>query len=131
MTWDGHDHDTGGDDGWTPAERALLDAALDYYGAAETVIDLSGSASPRLHIDAAGMQAVRDAMTRLEQRIRVAHAAGVDVARIVSITRLEEEVVAAILGRPPQADARGATEAERSGQETVTNTLPERDVTNG
>jgi hypothetical protein len=131
VTWDRHGHDTGDDRDWSAAEHALLDAALGYYGAAEAIIDLSGAASPRLHIDAAGMQAVRDAMVVLEQRIRVAHAADVDAERIASITRLEHEVVAAILARSPQADVRGAPEVERVGHDTVTNTLPERDVTNG
>jgi hypothetical protein len=78
VTWDRHDHDTDVDDGWTPAERALLDAALGYYGAAEAVIDLRGESSPRLHIDAGAMRAVRDAMAVLERHVRDAHAAGVD-----------------------------------------------------
>ena len=110
MTWDGdgHDRDTGGAADWSPPERALLDATLNYYGAAEAVIDLSEAPSPKLHVHPAGVRAVRDAMSALEERICAAHDAGVAFERIVGITRLERELVAAIVARGDHGD-RGST----------------------
>lgn len=84
---------------WSPAERALLDSALDFYGAAESVIDFGADERPQLRRDASGLKAVRDAMSELEQRIRVAHADGVAPERIAGITRLDDEIVALILAR--------------------------------
>jgi hypothetical protein len=84
---------------WSVPERALLDAALDFYGAAEGVIDLSGEERPQLRRDAAGFDAVRQAMAVLEERVRDAHAAGVAPARIAEIARIEREMVELILSR--------------------------------
>ena len=89
--------DIGDGDDWSPAERALLDSALEFYGAAETVIDLGAKQRPQLRYDVNGLQAVREAMTTLEERIRVAHGDGVPPERIAGITRLELEVVEMIL----------------------------------
>lgn len=95
------------DDGdWSAAERALLDSALDFYGAAETVIDYSGSERPRLLYDVARLQKVRDAMAALEARIRGAFESGVSAERITRITRLEREIVDLILGRSAARSAR-------------------------
>jgi hypothetical protein len=95
---------------WSPAERALLDSALEFYGAAETVIDLGGAERPRLRYDVNGLQAVREAMTTLEERIRVAHEAGVAPERIAGITRLELEIVELIVTGRKRA-VEGAAEA--------------------
>jgi hypothetical protein len=103
-------HDTDAGEDFSPLERALLDAALDYYGAAETIIDLSGAPGPRLHVHDTGVRAVRDAMGALAARIHAAHEGGIAPERIARITRLECEVVAAILARPPRAAVRGAPE---------------------
>jgi hypothetical protein len=92
-------------DAWTPAERSLLDAALEFYGAAEAVIDYGGPERPRLRTDAGKLNAVRSAMVVLEGHIRVAHDAGVAPDRIARITRLEDEIVALVLD-----DHRGETE---------------------
>src|SRR3954452_5039303 len=61
---------------WTPTEQALLEAALDFYGAAEGVIDFAARERPALRQDAAGFEAVRRAMGALEERVVVAHEAG-------------------------------------------------------
>lgn len=87
------------DEAWVPQERALLDAALEFYGAAEGVIDLSGDERPQLRRDAAGFDAVRRAMAALEDRVRDAHAAGVATERIAEIARIEREMVELILSR--------------------------------
>ena len=85
-------------------EQALLDAALDFYGAAESVIDYGGPDRPRLRYDVAGLQAVRDAMAALERQMRAAQEAGVEAQAIARITRLEPEIVELILaGRPMPA----------------------------
>lgn len=84
---------------WSAAERALLEAALDFYGAAEGVIDYAGRERPRLRHDAAGFDAVRRAMATLEERVRGAHAAGVPPERIAEIARIELEMVTLILQR--------------------------------
>lgn len=84
---------------WPPAERALLDSALDFFGAAETVIDYSGPERPHLRYDVDGLQGVRSAMAALEERIHVAHEAGVSPERIAGITRLEQEIVELIIAR--------------------------------
>lgn len=88
-------------------EQALLDAALEFYGAAEAVIDYGGPDRPRLRYDVGGLQAVRDAMAGLERQIRAARNAGVTAEAIAGITRLEREIVELILdGRPmPAPDA--------------------------
>jgi hypothetical protein len=87
----------------TPAgstvERGLFNSALDFYGAADAVIDYSGSERPRLRYDVAGLQAVRAAMGELELRISLASRAGMPAQRIAQITRLEQEVVDLILRR--------------------------------
>jgi len=80
-------------------ERGLLRSALDFYGAAEAVIDYRGPDRPRLRYDVAGLQAVRAAMSELEVRIRLAHQAGMSPQEIARISRLEPEVIDMILGR--------------------------------
>ena len=80
-------------------ERGLFKSALDFYGAAEAVIDYSDSDRPRLRWDAAGLEGVRDAMAALEHRIGIARRAGFSTERIVRITRLETEVVQQMIER--------------------------------
>lgn len=97
---------------WPPAERALLDSALDFFGAAESVIDYAGPDRPHLRYDADGLREVRNAMAALEERIHVAHVAGVTPDRIASITRLELEMVELIIarhGEPAGDDADGSS----------------------
>jgi hypothetical protein len=84
---------------WSAAERDLLDSALEFYGAAEGVIDYSGEARPRLRYDLERLGEVRDAMAALEERIVQASEAGVSPERITSITRLDREIVDLILVR--------------------------------
>ena len=88
---------------WMPAERALLEATLDFYGAAEGVIDFAGQERPQVRQDAAGFEAVRRTMGVLEDRVRSAHAAGVGVERIAEVARIEREMVELILERGPAA----------------------------
>lgn len=83
---------------WTPAERALLDAAVEFYGAAEGVIDFAGE-RPQVRQDAAGFHAVRQAMARLEDHVLAAHAAGATPERIARVARIEREMVTLILAR--------------------------------
>jgi hypothetical protein len=89
-------------------ERGLLNAALDFYGAAEAVIDYTRHERPRLRYDINGLQAVRAAMTALEERIRLAQRGGLSAQRIAALTRLELDVVRMILERrddtAPSAD---------------------------
>lgn len=87
------------DERWTPAEQALLDAALEFYGAAEAVIEFAGLERPQLRQDAAAFKAVQAAMGVLEARILAAHAAGVGPARIAEVARVEHEMVTLILAR--------------------------------
>lgn len=99
----GHDgaEDELGEESWTPAERALLDAALDFFGAAQGVIEYEGRERPRLRHDAAGFDAVRHAMARLEERVLAAAADGLTPTRIAEIARIEPEMVELILRRRP------------------------------
>ncbi|HEX4806557.1 MAG TPA: hypothetical protein VFU94_11715 [Conexibacter sp.] len=90
---------------WTPAERALLEAALEFYDAAQGVIDYAGSERPRLRHDAAGFEAVRQAMATLEQRVLAAHAAGATPERIAEVARMDAEMVELILRRPGAASS--------------------------
>jgi hypothetical protein len=78
-------------------ERALLRSALDFYGAAEAVIDYHGPDRPRLRFDVERLQSVRAAMGALERRIEVAARAGFSIERIIGITRLEPEMVERIV----------------------------------
>jgi hypothetical protein len=91
--------DEDGEEAWTPAERALLEAALEFYGAAEGVIDYAGRARPQLRRDAAGFDAVRRAMAALEARVVAAHDAGLSAERIAEVARIEPDMVALILRR--------------------------------
>jgi hypothetical protein len=84
---------------WSAAERALLNAAMDFYGAAGGVIDLAGPERPQLRRDADGFAAVRKAMAAVEARVREAHAAGVRPERIAEIARIEPDMVGLILRR--------------------------------
>lgn len=77
-------------------ERGLFDSALAFYGAASAAIDQRERPTIRLDLDA--LQAVRAAMGVLEQRIEFASRAGLSPERIVSITRLEPELVERIVG---------------------------------
>jgi hypothetical protein len=95
--------DKRGEEAWTPAEHALLDAALAFYGAAEGVIDYAGRRRPQVRQDAAGFDAVRRAMAALEDRVRSARAAGVTPERIAQVARIDEEMVSLILQREPAA----------------------------
>jgi len=100
----GHDgaEDEVGEESWTPAERALLDAALEFFSAAQGVIEYEGGERPRLRQDTAGFDAVRKAMARLEDRVLAAAAEGVEPPRIAEIARVEREMVELILrGRSP------------------------------
>ena len=92
-----------GEEPWTPAERALLDAAIDFYEAADGVIDFAGRERPQLRQNAAAFDAVRKAMAALEGRVVHAHAAGVSPERIAEIARMEQEIVALILQRQDAA----------------------------
>jgi hypothetical protein len=94
---------------WTPVERALLDAALEFYDAADGVIDFTGRDRPQLRQDAAGFEAVRRAMAALEACVVSAHAEGAALARIAEIARLEQDMVALILQR--QGAAPGPSES--------------------
>jgi hypothetical protein len=94
----GEDDEIGGEP-WTTAEQALLDAALEFYGAAEGVIDYAAPERPQLRQDAAGFDAVRRAMALLEERVAVAHAAGASPERIAEIARIEHETIVLILQR--------------------------------
>ncbi len=98
---DGGDDDDGGIDeqAWTPVEQALLEAALEFYGAAGGVLDYAGRERPKLRQDAAGFEAVRHAMGLLEQRVVAAHEAGATPERIAQIARIEQETIALILQR--------------------------------
>ena len=104
------DDESGGgvdEDGWSPTERALLDAALEFYSAAEGVLDFAGRERPRLRHDAAAFNAVRAAMRLLEERVLAAHAAGATPERIAEIARIEHETIALILARRGVAPSRG------------------------
>ncbi|MGN6188693.1 MAG: hypothetical protein ACTHOE_07320 [Conexibacter sp.] len=104
------DADSGvGEDAWTPAERAVLDAALDFYGAAEGVIDLAGGARPQLRHDAAAFKAIQRAMAALEARVVAAHAAGTTAERIAQIARMEQETIDLILRRRSAAPSSGGS----------------------
>jgi hypothetical protein len=95
----GQNDDEIGEEAWTPAEQALLDAALEFYGAADGVIDYAGRERPQLRQGAAGFDAVRHAMTLLEERVVAAHAAGASPERIAEIARIEQETIVLILQR--------------------------------
>ncbi len=84
---------------WLPEERALLDAALDFFGAAEAVIEFGEEERPRVRRDVEQLQQVRGAMTALEVRVLAAHEAGVATDQITRISRLEPEIVALIIAR--------------------------------
>jgi hypothetical protein len=95
----GEDGEEIGEEAWTPAEQALLDAALEFYGAAEGVIDYAGRERPQLRQDAAGFNTVRRAMALLEARVVAAHTAGASPERIAQIARIEQETIVLILQR--------------------------------
>lgn len=85
-------------------ERALFRSALDFYGAAEAVIDYHGADRPKLRFDLDGLGGVRAAMGALERRIAVAARAGFSTERIIGITRLEPEIVEGIVARERARD---------------------------
>ncbi|MDW5594173.1 hypothetical protein VSS74_07495 [Conexibacter stalactiti] len=80
-------------------ERGLFKSALDFYGAAEAVIDYRGLDRPRLRFDLERLQSVRAAMGALERRIEIARRAGLSTEQIVGITRLDPEMVERIVAR--------------------------------
>lgn len=80
-------------------ERGLFRSALEFYGAAGAVIEVRGRERPRISWDLDGLHDVRCAMGALERRIGIACRAGLSTERIVSITRLEPEVVELIVAR--------------------------------
>jgi hypothetical protein len=86
-------------DVWTPTEQALLEAALDFYGAADGVIEHADGERPQLRRGAAGFDAIRQAMGVLERRVAAARAAGASPERIAHITRIEQETIDLILER--------------------------------
>jgi hypothetical protein len=106
-------------DGWSSAERALLEAALEFYSAAEAAIDYAGPERPHVRGDSATLQGVRRTMAELGGHVRHAHEAGVAADRIAAITRLEPEIVALILAdarpdaRVDVPDPLGGAERER------------------
>ncbi len=85
-------------------ERGLFRSALDFFGAAEAVIDYHGPDRPRLRFDVDGLGGVRAAMGALERRIALASRAGFSTERIISITRLEPEIVENIVERERTAE---------------------------
>ena len=95
----GGENDEIGEEALAPVEQALLDAALEFYGAAEGVIDYSGRERPHLRQDAAGFDAVRRAMALLEERVVAAQSAGASPERIAQIARIEQETITLILQR--------------------------------
>ena len=105
MTQSATDREDRGAEAWSAAERALLDSALDFYGAAEGLIDLADAERPRVRHDVARLQAVGDAMAALEQRVRTAHEQGVTPERIAQLARLEPEMVATMLERERTPEA--------------------------
>lgn len=80
-------------------ERGLFNSALDFYGAAGAAIDHRGIDRPSVRFDIDALQEVRSAMGALERRIEIAWRAGLSTERIVSITRLDPEVVGLIIER--------------------------------
>lgn len=88
---------------WTPVEQRVLEAALDFYGAAGGVIDFTARDRPQLRQDATGFKAVRHAMRVLEERVAAAHAAGATPERIAEIARIEPETITLILERQAAA----------------------------
>lgn len=102
---DGQDRDVG-EESWTPAEQALLDAALEFYDAAEGVIDYARGARLQVRHDAAGFEAVRRAMGLLEERVAEARTAGIPPEQIARITRIEQETILLILERRDAAPSR-------------------------
>jgi len=86
-------------------ERGLFNSALEFYGAAGAAIEYRGRDRPGLRFDLDALESVRDAMGALERRIEIAWRAGLSTERIVSITRLEQEVVELIVGRQRAAAA--------------------------
>jgi len=104
VSGDGADGGVGGG-GWTPVERALLAAALEFYGAAGGVIEFTGDEHrhPQLRHNADGFKAIRDAMGALEQCVMAAHAAGASAERIAQIARIEQDTIDLILRRKAAA----------------------------
>ena len=85
----------------------MLEAALDFYGAAGGVIDFADHDRPQLRQNAAGFDAVRRAMGTLEERVVAAHAAGASPERIAQIARIERDTIALILQRRAAAPSPG------------------------
>lgn len=110
MTGDGSVSGSGADGGidgdrWTPVERALLAAALEFYGAAGGVLEFTGDEhpQPQLRQNADGFKAIRAAMGALERCVAAAHAAGASAERIAQIARIEQETIDLILQRQAAA----------------------------
>lgn len=111
MTDDGSAADRGTDDEetWTPLERSLLEAALDFYSAAGGVIEFGDEQHPHLRPGADGFKAIRAAMGTLQERVVAAHEAGASPQRIAQIARMEQETIDLILQR------RGAAPSPQEG----------------
>jgi hypothetical protein len=106
MTGDGSATSSGAEgDGWTPVERALLAAALEFYGAAGGVLEFTDDKHPhpQLRHNADGFRAIRQAMGALERCVVAAHAAGASAERIARIARIEQETIDLILQRQAAA----------------------------
>jgi len=103
-----HGGETRGEAVQTAVERQLLDAALAFYGAAGGIIEHAGLPRPRLRRDAAGFEAVRQAMAALEAGVVNAHEAGLDADRIAEIARIDAEMVALVLRRRGAAPSSAA-----------------------
>lgn len=86
---------------WTPHERALLEAALDFYSAAGGVIEFTDDKTPHLHLrhNADGFKAIQQAMGTLQERVVAAHTSGASPERIAQIARMEQETIDLILQR--------------------------------
>lgn len=95
-------------------ERALYEATLEFHAAAVAVIDHRGLERPRLRFDLRGLADVRAAMSRLARRVEHAHRTGWSTERIVRVTRLERDVVEAIVagGPPPPGVGHGPDERD-------------------
>lgn len=99
------------EDGWSPGEQALLEAALDFYNAAGGVIEFTDDRKPHLHLrhTADGFKAIQQAMGALQERVVAAHASGASPERIAQIARMEQETIDLILrrqGAEPSAESR-------------------------
>lgn len=78
-------------------ERGLFRSALEFYGAAGAAIEHRDR--PAVRFDLGTLSEVQAAMGALARRIEMAWRAGLSNERIVTITRLEPEMVELIVER--------------------------------